>query len=949
MSPNSVLQSVIQARSTPSEPRIQPSVVTTHSTPLIDPVFDPDDLDAVLGVFVENAPVAMAMFDRRMRYVLANRQWINDFGLQRTLPLVGRSQFDVFPHLHPGWRNVYDRALQGHVVRSEHDVMAGPGGRTMLFRWEVRPWRKTKDAMVGGLMVTCEKFSSPSGSSSAALSEPSPDAAIESTQAAPALDALMACSLPVLLLDTLGSIQQANPAAVGLFLAQGIEEGKTKLWDMLSHPSASGTLMHHITLGLAKLLAPSEEPTSSVLLPLLATNTSEYQWVMSAGRLPTGEAGALVLAIPAPAPVQPPPAPPPVPTPVVMIPDAAAQLAQRRLEEQLSITQAEMRGLHDQEAAYRRRELRQREVLDGMPCGMIVLDERGRPSFNNAHTRDLFGRELKPGDSIEDWLLQACHDDKHREEVAKLWRESVWRRQLTKVVSLSTADGLLKDFEFRPSPLPGGGLLVTIHDVTETCRLEEMLRSTEAKFRALLHENPLPTVLTDQAGAIFEVNTAAEKLFGHPKAELRRLRIDDWLLPESVEARRTALQTAITAGQPSASLSVILKPSSNRKTVAAQLRIATVFDSDGRLHSTAHYFEVERPVAASFAPPALPTTSVAAASHVTAPQHVLRWQPLLTTDTQGRIIDWSEAAVQTFGFDAPEILGHRLHTLFRPSDPSAFYADLEAQMASPGTAFTWAWFGKSSTRGHLSLLAQADELGGLAVQLLAAADAPERVALTPSAPRPWPVADLGREQLLLTEAHHRIKNHLQIISSLLNFHSNAIEDPGARNALRSSQTRVQAIGELHQLLFQLSAGQALSFQDFADDLVARLRHCYDVAADRVVATVQLDDCPVLEEWLVPLALILNESVANAFKHAFPNDRKGRLEIRLQREGDHASLTVRDDGIGLPPDFPANPGSGLGHKILQVFADQMGATLTLQPRPSEGALFHLRFPIRCVDN
>jgi PAS domain S-box-containing protein len=132
-------------------------------TPFVQefPKYESEDMELVLGVLVENAPVAMAMFDRGMRYMLANRQWISEFGLQQVQPLVGKSQYEIFPGLHPGWRQVYERALQGHIVRSEHDSLNGPDGRHLVYRWEVRPWRKKRDAVVGGLMVTCEKFSSP--------------------------------------------------------------------------------------------------------------------------------------------------------------------------------------------------------------------------------------------------------------------------------------------------------------------------------------------------------------------------------------------------------------------------------------------------------------------------------------------------------------------------------------------------------------------------------------------------------------------------------------------------------------------------------------------------------------------------------------------------------------------------------------------------------------------
>ena len=85
-------------------------------------------MEKVLGALVENAPVAMAMFDQQLNYMLANRAWVEEFGLANAAPLIGKNQYDVFPSLHPGWRQVYEKALQGHVIRSEHDALAAPDG-----------------------------------------------------------------------------------------------------------------------------------------------------------------------------------------------------------------------------------------------------------------------------------------------------------------------------------------------------------------------------------------------------------------------------------------------------------------------------------------------------------------------------------------------------------------------------------------------------------------------------------------------------------------------------------------------------------------------------------------------------------------------------------------------------------------------------------------------------
>ena len=148
--PPSVLHNVIH----PKEPP-QPSGVGGNAATAMVASQETGEL---LSMVVEHAPVAIAVFDREMRYLLVNRQWVSEFNLEAMGPLVGRVQYEVFPALHHGWRQVYERAMQGHVVRSDRDLISGPDGQPIVFRWEVRPWRDGNDAQVAGIMVTCDKF-----------------------------------------------------------------------------------------------------------------------------------------------------------------------------------------------------------------------------------------------------------------------------------------------------------------------------------------------------------------------------------------------------------------------------------------------------------------------------------------------------------------------------------------------------------------------------------------------------------------------------------------------------------------------------------------------------------------------------------------------------------------------------------------------------------------------
>jgi two-component sensor histidine kinase len=204
--------------------------------------------------------------------------------------------------------------------------------------------------------------------------------------------------------------------------------------------------------------------------------------------------------------------------------------------------------------------------------------------------------------------------------------------------------------------------------------------------------------------------------------------------------------------------------------------------------------------------------------------------------------------------------------------------------------------------------------------------------------------ELSRERFLLGESHHRVKNHLQIITSMLNLQMSTLHNDEARDALRSSQNRVRSIAALHQHLFQLATGAAADFKAFAAGLITHLRECYQVDEERVSLDLAIPDRPVPEEWLMPLALTLNDMVSNAFKHAFPGRREGSIRVALSWQEHEGELSVVDNGVGMPADFTHHDSPGLGLKILRVFAGQIGGQVKIHGGSGEGTVFQLVFPV-----
>jgi len=199
-----------------------------------------------------------------------------------------------------------------------------------------------------------------------------------------------------------------------------------------------------------------------------------------------------------------------------------------------------------------------------------------------------------------------------------------------------------------------------------------------------------------------------------------------------------------------------------------------------------------------------------------------------------------------------------------------------------------------------------------------------------------------RKEILLKEIHHRVKNNLQVISSLLALQAGAASDPHTRSLLRESQDRIRSMALIHEKLYQTGAERGVTFAEYARDLAAHLRHSYAGDSEAVDVEVDVAELSLDMDVSVPCGLIINELLSNALKHAFPGGRKGRVRLGLRRgEGDTLVLTVSDDGIGFPSDIDVRAPRTLGLRIVNILAAQIGGSLDL--RTAGGTTFTLAFP------
>jgi two-component sensor histidine kinase len=188
---------------------------------------------------------------------------------------------------------------------------------------------------------------------------------------------------------------------------------------------------------------------------------------------------------------------------------------------------------------------------------------------------------------------------------------------------------------------------------------------------------------------------------------------------------------------------------------------------------------------------------------------------------------------------------------------------------------------------------------------------------------------LADKEWLLKEIHHRVKNNLQIIISLLNSQSVYIDNDAALTAIHDSQRRVHAISLIHQKLYQSENTSSIDMIRYIDELLIFLQDSFDtgnrIFFEQDIESIQLDVAQA-----IPLGLIINEGVVNAIKYAFPGGQKGVVRVSLQHDGpDHLVLGISDNGIGLPSDVEIAKRDSLGLSLMQGLTRQLDGDFSIE--------------------
>ena len=312
---------------------------------------------------------------------------------------------------------------------------------------------------------------------------------------------------------------------------------------------------------------------------------------------------------------------------------------------------------------------------------------------------------------------------------------------------------------------------------------------------------------------------------------------------------------------------------------------------------------------------------------------------ILVASPEGRIRYISPACITLFGYQPEELIANLGLELVHPEDRKGFVRSLAELTCSKHQRITYRCLQKDGkyrwVESNINVLV--DSLTEAPTEIIAISrDVTDRKQTEEE------ITKLnGKLETMIKEVHHRVKNNLQVISSLLRMQGDNLTDRDASAALKQSQQRVLSMALIHERLYGSLQMEEIDFGEYTHALVNDLVSSYSNRDNEVSSRINASCILLNIDLAIPCGLILNELVTNALKHAFPKGTSGEIVVEVRHApSDHVLLTVSDDGVGLPDNFNWKNSRSLGLPIVEILTKQLGGTLTVHRKP--GASFTVEF-------
>ncbi len=468
---------------------------------------------------------------------------------------------------------------------------------------------------------------------------------------------------------------------------------------------------------------------------------------------------------------------------------------------------------------------------------------------------------------------------------------------------------------------------------SERRRIEQALQKSEERFRRVVESAPNAMLMINARGQIEMLNAQAERVFGYARSELLGQSIER-LVPERFRNMHPGLRHAFFTDPQS-------RPMGAGRDLFGLRKDGSEFPVEIGLNP----IETDEGIMVLSA-----IVDISARKRMEERfQRVVEFAPnaMVMINSDGLIEMVNAQTEKVFGYSRSELLGQPIEILvpgrFRGHHPGLRRSFFQHPNSRPmGAGRDLYGLRKDGSEFPVEIGLNPIETDEGTMVLSAIVDISDRKQKEGHIQ-----AALKEKDLLLGEIHHRVKNNLQIVHSLLDLQSARIDDSRVQDMLLDSQNRIRSMALIHQTLYQSKDFSGVDFGSFLDSLIPTLISSYGVDPARIALAIKAGTVQLPISVAIPCGLVVNELISNAMKHAFPAGRMGGIDVKLDYNGrsdaagDWVELSVSDDGVGLPDSVDLARGETLGLQLVTLLASQLHGTLEV--RRSDPTRFVLEFP------
>jgi len=501
--------------------------------------------------------------------------------------------------------------------------------------------------------------------------------------------------------------------------------------------------------------------------------------------------------------------------------------------------------------------------------------------------------------------------------------------------STKMPDGNLYHFEVVLNPLHDKygdiiGISGTTQDISERIKVELELKKSEHKYRKIFENVQDIFYQTDVNGIITEVSPSIERYSGFKVSEI--IGKSGEVFYVNIEDRNTFLEQIKENGEViDYELQLRTKDPNNLIYVSANTHV--LYDEDNNpigFEGTLRDITERKKVAKALEESEQRLTDM------------IDFLPDATfaIDQEGKVIAWNRAIEKMTGTRKHEILGEGDYAYSVPwynerrpvlinlinEDKSEYISKYEYVLKEGKTVYAEVFVPSVYNGRGADLWVRASPLLDKEGQSYGAIESVRDISDRKNAEKEIKKS-LKEKEVLLREIHHRVKNNMQIVSSLLNLQIQYEDLDETVGVLKESQGRVKSMAIIHEKLYQSSSFSEINFKEYIENLLLDIFYSYGVKTGEIESELDIQNIHLNIETAIPLGLIINELLTNTIKYAFPNC-KGNIKIKLESKNDFIELSIADDGIGISEDIDLENSKTLGFQLVENLVNQLDGELKL---------------------